>query len=323
MPVPIDITAMPKPQNGWYRLEAQRNSFLISNIDIVQPMDCSTSIRCSRCSMQREVDITLYKCERWHCTSCGSSASCELIPSALHAGSSLFGYLALRNCSLTQIGTCTFRAFCSFCMGGSAVIKKVQAGRRAEASCMLCHKKMAIQMDQIPVTNIVGSTDGASGKCKKRSNDPKAQKPRIGARNAKVSIENQGACEHFKKSFRLLRFPCCGKAFPCPLCHALSGCQHTSRLATRQICGFCGHESPISDKPCVSCGKLMTGSKGANHWNAGRGNRNAATLSSKDKRKNKGVSRSGVKKTKSGKSHRVGAAGKRAREAAAAKRAKR
>ena len=71
MPVPIDI-AMPKPQNGWYRLEAQGNSFLISNIDIVQPMDCSTSIRCSRCSMQREVDITLYKCERWHCTSCGS-----------------------------------------------------------------------------------------------------------------------------------------------------------------------------------------------------------------------------------------------------------
>jgi len=278
-------------------------------------------VRCKKCAMQREVVAKCLKAERWHCNGCGSSASCELIPSAVHAASECFGYLNVANCSLAQIGASTFRAFCSHCMGGSVLLKNVQPGRRAEASCALCFSKIAVQIEQVPVNNIIG---GTSVKGKKRSkNSQKSHQPRNAPRNAKIVIENNGACEHFKKSFRLLRFPCCGKAFPCPLCHALSGCPSTSRLATRQICGFCGHESPANDKPCPSCGKKTNGKGGSGgHWNAGRGQRDASSLSSKDKRKNKGMSRTGVKKTASKKSQRVGAKGKRAREAAAAKRGK-
>ena len=38
-------------------------------------------------------------------------------------------------------------------------------------------------------------------------------------------LANKGACKHFKKSYRYFRFPCCGRAFACPVCHELSGCE--------------------------------------------------------------------------------------------------
>ena len=28
-----------------------------------------------------------------------------------------------------------------------------------------------------------------------------------------------GACRHYKSSYRYFRFPCCGKAYPCDNCH--------------------------------------------------------------------------------------------------------
>ncbi len=34
-----------------------------------------------------------------------------------------------------------------------------------------------------------------------------------------AALPNNGACKHYKSSFRYFRFPCCGKAFPCDDCH--------------------------------------------------------------------------------------------------------
>jgi hypothetical protein len=48
----------------------------------------------------------------------------------------------------------------------------------------------------------------------------------------------KGTCKHYKRSYRWLRFPCCGKAYPCELCHAMEA----------------DHEGKVSDSPllCVS-----------------------------------------------------------------------
>ena len=87
-----------------------------------------------------------------------------------------------------------------------------------------------------------------------------------------------GACKHFSKSYRYgrasftclslghlclpfpylvlpltataffrrrwLRFGCCGKAYPCPICHEISQCEGAidGVMATRMICGQCSKE---------------------------------------------------------------------------------
>lgn len=32
-------------------------------------------------------------------------------------------------------------------------------------------------------------------------------------------LKDQGICNHYKRSHRWLRFPCCGLAYPCDQCH--------------------------------------------------------------------------------------------------------
>lgn len=57
-----------------------------------------------------------------------------------------------------------------------------------------------------------------------------------------------GTCKHYKKSYRWLRFPCCGKAYPCDACHDANE-DHEMKLANRMICGFCCKEQvsfPVS-----------------------------------------------------------------------------
>ena len=76
---------------------------------------------------------------------------------------------------------------------------------------------------------------GAAGGANKRDNrDPARFK-------AGQPLENKGTCKHYSRSYRWLRFPCCGIAFPCDLCHELSDrCDDvTGAWAGRMICGYC------------------------------------------------------------------------------------
>lgn len=124
-------------------------------------------------------------------------------------------------------------------------------------------------------------------------------------------LPNKGACSHYKHSYRWLRFPCCGRAHPCAICHEQSDCPAASlgAWANRMVCGKCSREMPYSDKPCEHCGNTFTKPGGA-HWQGGDGCRDQRRLDSKDSRKYKGASVDGVKKSSSQKNHRVGALGK-------------
>jgi hypothetical protein len=124
-------------------------------------------------------------------------------------------------------------------------------------------------------------------------------------------LPERGVCEHFKKSHRWLRFPCCGLAFPCPVCH--DGAQsHPHERAKRMLCGHCSREQPFNNAPCVACGEdLCVRAARTSHWEGGAGQRVQALLSSKDRRKFTGLA-----KVASAKGTRVGTA--KARAAAAA-----
>ncbi|CAH8457190.1 unnamed protein product [Schistosoma turkestanicum] len=112
-----------------------------------------------------------------------------------------------------------------------------------------------------------------------------------------------GSCKHYRKSYRWLRFPCCGRLEPCDVCHDNSAVDgHEMELATRMVCGFCSKEQPFStSKPCIRCGKMLSGTR-SSHWEGGKGCRNQVTMSRKDSRKysqvNKVISKKKTKRNK-------------------------
>nr|CCA30109.1 zinc finger (CHY type) protein, putative [Neospora caninum Liverpool]CEL71355.1 TPA: zinc finger (CHY type) protein, putative [Neospora caninum Liverpool] len=102
-------------------------------------------------------------------------------------------------------------------------------------------------------------------------------------------LPDNGTCKHYKKSFRWLRFPCCGKAFPCDVCHDDSA-DHEHAWATRMICGFCSKEQAFGNRPC-ECGRALTKDGSTAHWEGGKGCRDAVRMNKKDSRKYKLLSR--------------------------------
>lgn len=107
----------------------------------------------------------------------------------------------------------------------------------------------------------------------------------------------------------VFRFPCCGRAYPCDVCHDENQ-DHPMELATRMLCGFCAKEQVdhhfyqwsssanwmrwichfnsyvclmlqpyCNGKPCVTCGSMMTRGTRTNHWEGGLGCRNKSKMS--------------------------------------------
>merc|ERR1712032_1658719 len=97
----------------------------------------------------------------------------------------------------------------------------------------------------------------------------------------------QGACKHYRKSNRWLRFPCCGRAFPCGECHDAAS-DHEFEWATRMLCGFCSREMPYTKDGVCSCGKNLTKGR-SRFWEGGQGCRDRVAMSSKDSHKYKGL----------------------------------
>jgi uncharacterized CHY-type Zn-finger protein len=115
-------------------------------------------------------------------------------------------------------------------------------------------------------------------------------------------LPNNGACSHYKKSYRWFRFPCCGKVYECDLCHEeKKKDDHEMVWANRMICGFCSREQPFSQTKACSCGKELTRKDSHGFWEGGQGMRDQGRMARRDSHKYKGLS-----KTKSQKSSRVG-----------------
>ena len=76
-----------------------------------------------------------------------------------------------------------------------------------------------------------------------------------------------------------LRFPCCGKPYPCDTCHDEAE-DHVMERANRMICGFCSREQTYSSsRPCVGCGMEVVGGRAGAYWEGGKGCRNKIKMS--------------------------------------------
>lgn len=133
--------------------------------------------------------------------------------------------------------------------------------------------------------------------------DPHARLPIAGQ-----PLPDNGACKHYLHSYRWLRFPCCGRRFPCDLCHEQNVDDgHEAKWATRMVCGFCSIEQSVAQR-CSACGKKLTTTasrpegRNTRYWEGGKGQRDKKMLSKNDSHK----FRNSKAKTQSRKSFRVG-----------------
>lgn len=93
-------------------------------------------------------------------------------------------------------------------------------------------------------------------------------------------LPKHGACSHYSKSFRWFRFPCCGRVYPCDLCHeAGKPDNHLLEWATRMVCGHCAYEQRYHpDAPCSRCGGDLKRKGGAGFWEGGKGTRDQVRM---------------------------------------------
>ncbi|KAJ3105439.1 hypothetical protein HDU97_008055 [Phlyctochytrium planicorne] len=239
------------------------------------------------------------------CPQCSAPISIGFRPTPLHAQSKDLGYVDAEGVRILDLLPSAWEAVCGECgktnMPGG-MLKSLPRGVEAIATCGFCFKQMKATLNLVKFVQLMGSAiqvpDAATLMPKKK----RKNKDEDGVIVVGQPLPKNGACAHYKKSYRWFRFPCCGKVYPCDICHDLATQKdHDMQWANRMICGFCCREQLYSSKPCV-CGKELTRKsivKG--FWEGGLGTRDPALMSRKENRKHKNKN-----KTVSMKSARVG-----------------
>ena len=316
---PLELELEPAARGTRLRVETT----IFYNIGTAQPIEVRLEARCTRCGTSHPFEVSGLHLEtsqaRVRCRKCSLIMALGLRPCLMHESSDILGYVDSTTAAVTDILSVSLRTTCLACLAEVDTPPALRAARR-EATCRACHRKVAISIKDFGIEALQGSVGAGSmslgshngvGKKGRAAGQRRAAEARL---QEGTPLPSQGACSHFPKSCRWMRFPCCGRAYPCPVCHELDGstdaCMSSAR-ATRMICGKCSREQNVSNKPCNSCGFQMV-KRSTGHWQGGGGTRDTSSLSKKDSRKGKGVSRSGVTKTASKKSQRVGVAGKKA-----------
>lgn len=265
--------------------------------DGVATLECTkvaVRVQCGRCRYNVDVVTPPRRRNVVTCGRCSRTCSTTFRPNLMHQFNSVLGYLDLVDCCAVDLvlSGCAFILDCFSC-NKRMTVDGIHYGQRRSLWCQFCNVKMAVLMESVKFLQLqpskVAENSGLafsikSPKMVKNVKDPAIQEGK--------PLPDGGICKHYKKSFRWLRFPCCGKAYPCDKCHdEQEGGSHEMKFATRMICGHCCKEQPFAtEKPCIGCASFMT-KKPTAHWEGGRGCRDRIRMSRDDNKKFSGASK--------------------------------
>ncbi|KAF9971128.1 hypothetical protein BGZ73_005973 [Actinomortierella ambigua] len=249
-----------------------------------------------------------------NCDNCLSPLGAHFRPEFIHMQSRTLGYLDLAGCTAYDLLPSTFVPTCDGCdqVLGSGVPggvvgfrQKVGRGMSATANCRNCHQRLVFGLEGEVKFIKLAPGDLLHIDSQTLEQLPKKKKGKGGSLTTmyeeaiKVGepLPKKGACEHYKKSRRWFRFPCCSKIYPCHMCHDEKETGHEAEYAKRMICGHCSREQPASDKPC-QCGQspVKSSKPTSAFWEGGEGVRDKTRMSTKDPRKFKGSNKTVAKK---------------------------
>lgn len=250
------------------------------NAATVVAQQITVCLQCNRCKVTADLTLTGRTPCTAQCEKCNASIDAAFRPCMLHHYSNVLGYLDLHNATPVDLvlQDCDLTVGCLSC-SQEGPVQNLSYGQTKELNCDHCHSKLSIFAESTRFQYIQprANKTGSSSVHYKMIRDPAVQKGK--------PLPEKGTCKHFKQSHRWLRFPCCGRAYPCDVCHDEDQ-DHPMELATRMICGHCAKEQPYGNgKPCISCGMMMTRGTHTSHWEGGLGCRNKIKMSRNDRQK--------------------------------------
>ncbi|KAK7891562.1 hypothetical protein WMY93_023525 [Mugilogobius chulae] len=262
------------------------------NTVTVMTQKITVCLRCNRCKVSAELTLSAGALCVAQCEKCSSDIRAAFTPSILHPYSTVLGHLQLHNTTALDLllNRCLFTVGCLSCSQDTTV-ENLSYGQIKELNCEHCHEKHSIAVESAKFVLIQPRSCKTGPSTNpvhlKNIRDPAVQKGK--------PLPDKGTCKHYRQSHRWLRFPCCGRAYPCDVCHDEDQ-DHLMELATRMICGYCAKEQSYGNaKPCVSCGSMMTKGSRTSHWEGGQGCRNKVKMCRNDRQKyantNKTISR--------------------------------
>ncbi|RCN49295.1 hypothetical protein ANCCAN_04545 [Ancylostoma caninum] len=279
----LPLQSIPQIEVALIWRDTSRNIASISSICL---HICS---KCVRCGQEHDVPIPVDdQTVGWRCKRCQIAQSLRLRPELVHENSSVMALLDARGCRpLDCILQQSQLKFVCLACGKEDEVQKLNFGSTHKSWCRECHTlceftvtavRFRGDLSKIPAEDLV--TASKIPKAKKEVTKP------LGAIFEGQPLPELGTCKHYKKSYRWFRFPCCGRAFPCDICHEESvGGEHEMKFANRMICGHCSKEqSYTAGKPCVSCNSSVTRSR-SQFWEGGKGCRDQTMMSRNDAHK--------------------------------------
>ncbi|XP_064608357.1 uncharacterized protein LOC135472674 [Liolophura sinensis] len=254
-------------------------------------------IQCERCKTNTEFKTPGGRLNLIPCAKCYNEQRVLFRPALTHHFSAVVGYLDMANCLPHDLilQDCVGVVSCLNC-SRNMKLEGLVPGQVKQMWCQRCHKKLVIATESVRFQQLQPSELTVElpahqiqvSKQRKVGRDPAIQEGK--------PLPAEGTCKHYKKSFRWLRFPCCGKCYPCDICHDDKEGDHEMKFASRMICGFCCKEQPYTvEKPCVLCGSHLT-KMHSSHWEGGRGCRDKIRMSRNDVHKYSSMSKTVSKK---------------------------
>lgn len=244
------------------------------------------TLECNRCRQRIDQQLSGSGSVCRQCTRCASVFAVTYRPVVIHQFSSILGYLDLDGCVPFDVvlAESELKIGCLHCSKETAV-KGLQYGANW-SWCRHCHLKLEFHIPSTRFHELQNDATQAAS-LKKTKDSSTSSKPKRPAQSSGIKegqpLPGNGTCKHYKKSYRWLRFPCCGKCYPCDLCHEVQE-SHEMKYATRMVCGFCSKEQPYSQRPCNGCKSSVTKSR-SSHWEGGKGCRDKLTMSRNDDQK--------------------------------------
>ncbi|KJH46532.1 hypothetical protein DICVIV_07400 [Dictyocaulus viviparus] len=264
------------------------------NIATIAAVHLFISSKCLRCSHEHGNKICVdNRPYRWQCNRCCITQSMRLQPQLVHEHSTTVALLEARGCRPLDciLRDSLLKFVCLTCQKEEEV-QQLNYGTLHKSWCHNCHSLCQFTINAIRfrgdfsrIPNQDLATASKITRTKKKASDMfhiRCEVPFVEGQ----ALPEFGTCKHYRKSYRWLRFPCCGKAFPCDICHEESTCgEHEMKIANRMICGHCSKEQPYTaGKPCSNCSRSLTRNR-SHFWEGGKGCRDQLMMSRKDNHK--------------------------------------
>lgn len=265
----------------------------LDHASVVACPSFSLSVNCARCTRANIVSNIRPCSDRIsNCAKCTRRMVVSYLADLAHLDNPRIGAVICDGCSPFDVQPFPVQVTCENCCVEqtdptkfTAIIVEAKSASQMHVSCPGCHHRMEVFWD----ANRWKEPLRIHSKLASSQSNRHVQKLAI---TPGQPLPDNGTCEHYRKSFRWYRFPCCNRVYPCDRCHDAdrSTDPHEMQWATRVICGRCSKEQSISQTTCSGCQEELRGAaRATSHWEGGKGTRDQAKMDRKDAKKYVGL----------------------------------